>query len=106
MLRDEPPPMTFSIRNWFADEGGRIAQSLEQALQLPNDVRYFVDSSNEAIAVRLQWHNIAVMFNLYMLNYCFSIFWFFFSLFIYLFFLTHLCCLIRRHNWHTWWKTS
>ena len=32
MLRDEPPPMTFSIRNWFADEGGQIAQSLEQAL--------------------------------------------------------------------------
>ena len=86
MLRDEPPPMTSSIRNWFADEGGRIVQSLEQALQLPNDVRYFADDSDEAIAVRLQWHNIAVMFNLYMLNYCFSIFWFFFfSLFKFFF---------------------
>lgn len=53
MLKDEPPPMTSSIRNWFADEGGRIAQSLEQALQLPNDVRYFADGSVEAIAVRL-----------------------------------------------------
>ena len=95
MLKDEPPPMTSSIRNWFADEGGRIAQSLEQALQLPNDVHYFVDSSDEAIVVRLQWHNIAVMFNLYMLNYCFSIFWFFwffflFFLLFYLFFNTSL----------------
>ena len=45
MLGDEPLPVTFSIRNWFAWEGGRIAQSLGQALQLPNYVHYFASRS-------------------------------------------------------------
>lgn len=53
MLGDEPLLVTSSIRNWFAEEGGWIAWSLRQALQLPNDVRYFADGYDEAIVVIL-----------------------------------------------------
>lgn len=52
--------MTSSLRNWASGEGGRIAQNLGKGLQLPKDVHYFSDGSDEALAVRLQWHSIAV----------------------------------------------
>lgn len=99
MLRDEPLPVTSSIRNWFTREGGRIARSLRQALQLPNDTRYFVDSSDEAITARLQWYTIVVMFNLYLLNCCFSISWFFFCFCFYLhIFVALLGCTTGIHD--------
>ena len=40
-------------------------------------VRYFAGGRDEAIAVRLQWHTIPVIFNLYLLNCCFSYFYLF-----------------------------
>lgn len=63
MLSDQPLTVTASVRNWVAREGGWITRSLGQALQLLSDVRYFADGSDEAIALRLQWHAIAMMFN-------------------------------------------
>lgn len=62
MLGSEPLPVTSSIRNWAAGEGGCIAWSLGQALQLPKDVKYFFGGSDEALAVRLQWHTIMLTF--------------------------------------------
>lgn len=46
MLGNKPLPVTSTIRNWSTREGSRIARSLGQALQLPNDVRYFMDGSD------------------------------------------------------------
>lgn len=63
MLSDQPLTVTASVRNWAAREGGWIARSLGQAFQLLSDVRYFADGSDEVIALRLQWHAIAIMFN-------------------------------------------
>ena len=59
-LGDQPLPIMSSVRNWANEEGGWIAHSLGRALQLPNDVRYFSDESNEAVALRLEWHTIVV----------------------------------------------
>ena len=72
MLENEPLPVTSTIRNWAQGKGGQIAQSLEQALQLPNDVKYFASGSDEALVVRLQWHTIAVLilsFSYFLLRY-------------------------------------
>ena len=63
MLGDSPLPVTANLRNWSAEKGGRIARSLGQALQLPNDVHYFSDGTDEVVATRLQWHTIAVRLN-------------------------------------------
>lgn len=70
MLRDEPLPVTSTVRNCSTKEGGWIAWSLRQALQLSNDVCYFSGGSDEVVVVRLQWHTIVVtsilcLFNLY-----------------------------------------
>ena len=54
--------MTFSVRNWASSEGGWIARSLGQGLQLPKDVHYFSSGSDEALATWLQWHSIAVAY--------------------------------------------
>lgn len=45
--------MTASVRNWAAEEDGRIARSLGQALQLLNDLRYFSSGSDEAKRVHI-----------------------------------------------------
>lgn len=47
-------------RNWASGEGRRIARSLGQGLQLPEDVHYFSGGSDEALATWLQWHSIAI----------------------------------------------
>ena len=52
--------MTSGGRNWASGEGRRIARSLGQGLQLPEDVHYFFDGSDEALATWLQWHSIAI----------------------------------------------
>ena len=82
MLGDEPLPVTSSIRNWFAWEGGRIAQSLGQALQLPNDVHYFAGSSGQTSMA----HHCSNVEPLPVEDY-FSISWFFVPLFVCLFLL-------------------
>lgn len=69
MLGGEPFPVTFSIRNWSAGEGGRIARSLRQALQLSSDVRYFSDDSDKVVVVRLKWHTIAVTLILHLFTF-------------------------------------
>ena len=43
-------------------EGGRIAQTLAEALLLPEDVHAFEDGSEESVGRRLEWHAIAVNF--------------------------------------------
>lgn len=73
MLGDEPLTVTSTIRNWSSRGGGWIAWSLRQALQLLNDVRYFSESSDEALAVRLQWHTIAVTLILCLFNFYYVI---------------------------------
>lgn len=65
MLGNEPLPAASSLRNWAAREGGQIARSLGQTLQLPDDVHYFDCGSDEAMAVRLQWYTIVVILGLY-----------------------------------------
>ncbi|XP_050290212.1 uncharacterized protein LOC126728439 [Quercus robur] len=44
---------------WDKGEGGRIAQTLAEALQLPKDVHAFEDGSEESMGRRLEWHAIA-----------------------------------------------
>ncbi|XP_050252623.1 uncharacterized protein LOC126699088 [Quercus robur] len=44
---------------WDKGEGGRIAQTLAGALQLPEDVHAFDDGSEESVGRRLEWHAIA-----------------------------------------------
>ena len=63
MLGDSPLQVITSLRNWSAEEGGKIARSLGQALQLSNDVHYLSNSTNEAVATKLQWHTIAIRLN-------------------------------------------
>nr|POF09210.1 hypothetical protein CFP56_41204 [Quercus suber] len=63
MLGDSPISVIASLRNWSAGEGRRIAWSLGQALQLSNDMHYFSNDTDEAVAARLQWHIIAVRLN-------------------------------------------
>ena len=55
--------MTTNVGNWAAREGGQIDCSLGQALQLLSDVQYFANDSDEAIALKLQWHAVVVMSN-------------------------------------------
>lgn len=67
MLGSKPLPVTSIIRNWAQGEGIQIARSLELALQLLDDVKYFTSRTNEAFAIRLQWHTIAVLIPLHFL---------------------------------------
>lgn len=60
-IRNQPLPTTSSVQKWEKGEGGRVARSLVQALQLPNDVQYFSEGSDEAVAFWLEWHAIAIM---------------------------------------------
>ena len=46
---------------WDKGEGGRIAQTLAEALQLPEDVHAFEEGSEESVGHRLEWHAIAVI---------------------------------------------
>ena len=61
-LGDKPLPMSVSVRMWAQGERGQVAQSLVQGLLLPKDVQFFSDGTEESLARRLQWHNIAVTF--------------------------------------------
>ena len=61
LLDGKPLPSTACIRMWDKGEGGRIAQSLAEALQLPEDVHAFEDGSEESVGRRLEWHAIAVI---------------------------------------------
>jgi len=61
LLDGKPLPSTACIRMWDKGEGGRIAESLAEALQLPEDVHAFEDGSEESIGRRLEWHAIAVI---------------------------------------------
>ena len=65
MFSNEPLLATSSLWNWVAGEGGWISRSLEQTLQLPDDVHYFDCGNDEAVVVRLQWHIVAIMLSLY-----------------------------------------
>ena len=60
-LGNWPLPTRSSVRNWDKRQGGRIAQSLGQALELPNDVQYFSEGDDEVVTIRLEWHTIAEM---------------------------------------------
>ena len=59
-LGNEPLPVTLSVRTWAQGEGAQVAQSLE-GLQLPKDVHFFSGGADESLAVRLQWHTIAII---------------------------------------------
>ncbi|XP_050252107.1 uncharacterized protein LOC126698732 [Quercus robur] len=59
LLDGKPLPSTASVRIWDKGEGGRIAQTLAGALQLPEDVHAFEDGSEESVGRRLEWHAIA-----------------------------------------------
>jgi len=61
LLDGKPLPSTVCIRMWDKGEGGRIAQALAGALQLPEDVHAFEDGSEESVGRRLEWHAIAVI---------------------------------------------
>ena len=61
LLDGKPLPSTASVRMWDKGEGGRIAQTLAGALQLPKDVHAFEDGSEESVGRRLEWHAIAVI---------------------------------------------
>ena len=60
-LRNEPLPMMTNFRSWAQGEGGRVARSLGQGLQLPKDMHFFLSNTDESLATRLQWHTIAVI---------------------------------------------
>ena len=62
LLDGKPLPSTACLRMWDKGEGGRIAQSLAEALQLPEDVHAFEEGSEESVGRRLEWHAIAVIF--------------------------------------------
>ena len=103
MLGNSPLPMTASLRNWPTGEGGRIAQSLGQALQLLNNVHYFSYSTDEAVASRLQWHTIAVRLNpclsLYFLLKNYYYYYYLLSLFLRCFsYMVVSCCSDRQPN--------
>ena len=74
--------MTSNVRNWALGEGGQIARSLWQGLQLPEDVHYFSDRSDEALATRLQWHSIAVK---HLTFYFIYFYYFYFNVYIYIY---------------------
>ena len=61
LLGGKPLPSTACVRMWDKGEGGRIAQTLAEALQLPEDVHAFKDGSEESVGRRLEWHAIAVI---------------------------------------------
>ena len=46
---------------WEKGEGGRIAQTLAEALLLPEDVQAFEEGSEESVGHRLESHAIAVI---------------------------------------------
>ena len=46
---------------WEKGEGSRIAQTLAEALLLPEDVQAFEEGSEESVGHRLEWHAIAVI---------------------------------------------
>ena len=80
--------MTSNVRNWALGEGGRIAWNLWQGLQLPEDVHYFSDGSDEALATRLQWHSIAVK---RLTFYFIYFYYFYFNVYIYIYILFTFC---------------
>ena len=68
ILDGKPLPSTACVRMWDKGEGGRIAQTLAEALLLPEDVHAFEDGSEESVGRRLEWHAIAVNFLSYLLQ--------------------------------------
>lgn len=103
LLGDHPLPTNSCIRSWANGQGGRITDSLGQALLFLDNMQYFAKGNNEAISLKLKWHAIAVNFN--------------FSHFIYfriisistsnLAFLS-LCfnCFVRLLKWPICWRDS
>ena len=65
MLGDSLLPTNSSIRNWASGQGHWIADSLGQALLLPDDMQYFSEGSDDVISFRLKWHTIAVNLDLF-----------------------------------------
>ena len=61
LLDGKPLPSTACVRMWDKGEGGRIAQTLAEALQLPEDVHAFEEGSEESVGRQLEWHAIAVI---------------------------------------------
>ena len=61
LLDGKPLPSTACIRMWDKGEGGHTAQTLAEALQLPEDVHAFEDGSEESVGRRFEWHAIAVI---------------------------------------------
>ena len=61
LLDGKPLPSTACVRMWEKGEGGRIAQTLAEALLLPEDVHAFEEGSEESVGRRLEWHAIAVI---------------------------------------------
>ncbi|XP_050266570.1 uncharacterized protein LOC126710237 [Quercus robur] len=59
LLDGKPLPSTACVRMWEKGEGGRIAQTLAEALLLPEDVHAFEEGSEESVGCRLEWHAIA-----------------------------------------------
>ncbi|XP_050264223.1 uncharacterized protein LOC126708473 [Quercus robur] len=59
LLDGKPLPSTACVRMWEKGEGGRIAQTLAEALLLPEDVHAFEEGSEESVGRRLEWHAIA-----------------------------------------------
>ena len=53
MLGDQPLPVTSSVRNQASGQGGRITDSVGQALLLPNDMQYFAEGSDEAVSLKV-----------------------------------------------------
>ena len=61
LLDGKPLPSTAYVRMWEKGEGSRIAQTLAEALLLPEDVHAFEEGSEESVGRRLEWHAIAVI---------------------------------------------
>ena len=75
LLDGKPFPSTACVRMWEKGEGGRIAQTLAEALLLPEDVHAFEDGSEESVGRRLEWHAIAVIllsiYSFIQISFCF-----------------------------------
>ena len=61
LLDGKPLPSTACVRMREKGEGGRIAQTLAEALLLPENVYAFEEGSEESVGRRLEWHAIAVI---------------------------------------------
>ena len=94
MLDEEPLPNTAFLKMYMKYDGRRVADNLEKALMLLEDIHFWEDVIDKDLVLNLKWHSIVV-----------SIFpWPFFNdltqILPFVFYVDHLLSNYRLRSWY------